>query len=44
MQVVDEPGLYDTDVIAWANRQAALLRAGRFAELDIDHIAVVAAP
>jgi hypothetical protein len=39
MQVVDEPGLYDTDVIAWANRQAALLRAGRFGELDIEHIA-----
>jgi len=30
--------LYD-DVIAWANQQAALLRAGRWDLLDIDNIA-----
>ena len=30
---------YDGDVVAWANEQARLLRAGRFAELDIEHIA-----
>ena len=30
---------YDTDVIAWANEQAALLRAGDFAALDLEHIA-----
>ncbi len=30
---------YDGDVVAWANEQAALLRAGRFTELDIEHIA-----
>lgn len=30
---------YDRDVVAWANEQAALLRAGRFSELDIEHIA-----
>jgi hypothetical protein len=30
---------YDTDVVAWANEQAALLRAGKFSELDIEHIA-----
>jgi hypothetical protein len=30
---------YDTDVVAWANEQAALLRSGRFSELDIEHIA-----
>lgn len=30
---------YESDVIAWANEQACLLRAGRFAELDIEHIA-----
>lgn len=30
---------YDGDVVAWANEQAALLRAGRFSELDIEHIA-----
>jgi hypothetical protein len=31
--------LYDTDVVAWANEQARLLRAGRFDQLDIEHIA-----
>lgn len=30
---------YDGDVVAWANEQAALLRAGRFSELDIEHLA-----
>ncbi|MFA7239887.1 MAG: DUF29 domain-containing protein [Sulfuricellaceae bacterium] len=30
---------YDKDVVAWANEQAALLRNGRFSELDIEHIA-----
>ncbi|MDB6082444.1 MAG: hypothetical protein JWN43_325 [Gammaproteobacteria bacterium] len=30
---------YDKDVIAWANEQAALLRAGEFAALDIEHVA-----
>ena len=30
---------YDQDVVLWANEQAALLRAGRFAELDIANIA-----
>ncbi len=30
---------YESDVIAWANEQVRLLRAGRFAELDIEHIA-----
>ncbi|MGO9740635.1 MAG: DUF29 domain-containing protein [Roseiarcus sp.] len=30
---------YDRDVILWAQEQSALLRAGRFAELDIEHIA-----
>lgn len=30
---------YDTDIVAWAEEQAALLRAGRLAELDIAHIA-----
>jgi Domain of unknown function DUF29 len=29
---------YGTDIVAWANEQAALLRAGRFSELDIEHI------
>ena len=30
---------YETDVIAWAIEQACLLRAGKFATLDIEHIA-----
>jgi len=30
---------YDADIIAWANEQARLLRAGRFADLDIEHVA-----
>ena len=30
---------YDADVVAWSSEQAALLRAGRFSELDIEHLA-----
>ena len=30
---------YDRDFYAWANRQAALLRAGKVAEADLAHIA-----
>ncbi len=30
---------YDRDVILWSQEQARLLRAGRFAELDIEHLA-----
>lgn len=30
---------YDQDIIAWANEQAAHLRAGRFDLLDLEHIA-----
>jgi hypothetical protein len=30
---------YEQDVVAWANEQAALLRAGQFSALDIEHIA-----
>lgn len=30
---------YEQDVVAWANEQARLLRAGRFDQLDIEHIA-----
>ena len=30
---------YDQDVVAWAREQAALLRAGRFGEIDVEHIA-----
>ncbi|MFP4247786.1 MAG: DUF29 domain-containing protein [Halochromatium sp.] len=35
----EQSATYEADVIAWANHQAALLRAGRFHELDIEHIA-----
>ena len=31
--------LYDRDFYAWANEQAALLRAGRLSEADIQHVA-----
>ena len=30
---------YDQDVVAWANEQAALLRAGKLTAIDIEHIA-----
>jgi hypothetical protein len=30
---------YEQDVVAWAYEQAALLRAGKLATLDIEHIA-----
>ncbi|OCA53039.1 DUF29 domain-containing protein [Photorhabdus namnaonensis] len=30
---------YETDVVAWANEQAALLRDGKFSEIDIANIA-----
>ncbi len=30
---------YDGDIVAWANEQAALLRAGLFSQLDIEHLA-----
>ena len=36
---LETPSLYDTDFYAWANRQAALLRAGRLGEADVANIA-----
>jgi hypothetical protein len=30
---------YESDVITWANEQAALIRAGQFEMLDLEHIA-----
>jgi hypothetical protein len=30
---------YESDVVAWANEQASLIRAGRFDRLDLEHIA-----
>src|SRR5271169_5894026 len=29
---------YDKDVIRWSQKQARLLRAGRFTELDVEHL------
>ena len=34
-----DPTLYDRDFYAWANEQAALLRAGKLADADLAHIA-----
>ncbi len=31
--------VYERDVILWSEEQARLLRAGRFSELDIEHVA-----
>jgi hypothetical protein len=36
---VSNIGKYDSDFYAWATEQAALLRAGRLSEADIEHIA-----
>jgi hypothetical protein len=36
---LDSAARYETDVVAWANAQAQLLRAGRWDRLDIEHIA-----
>jgi len=30
---------YETDIVAWTNEQAQLVRAGRFELLDLEHIA-----
>ena len=31
--------LYDTDIVAWSEQQAALLRSGRLSEIDVLNIA-----
>lgn len=36
---MSKSALYDRDFYAWANEQAALLRAGKLAAADIEHIA-----
>jgi hypothetical protein len=36
---MSDPTLYDRDFYAWANEQAALLRAGQLSAADIQHIA-----
>ncbi len=35
---VRESCLYEQDVYAWSRAQALLLRAGRFADLDLEHL------
>lgn len=30
---------YQTDIVAWANEQAALIRSGKFSQLDLENIA-----
>jgi hypothetical protein len=38
-QIRSKPNLlYDEDFYAWSRQQAALLRDGRFAELDLEHL------
>ncbi|MGB8843229.1 MAG: DUF29 domain-containing protein [Aliidongia sp.] len=36
---MSDPSLYDRDFYAWANEQAALLRAGKLSAADIENIA-----
>ncbi len=36
---MSKSALYDQDFYAWANEQAALLRAGKLSAADIEHIA-----
>ena len=30
---------YENDIVAWANEQAQLIRAGKFDQLDLEHLA-----
>lgn len=38
-QTTQDNDLYARDIVAWAERQAHLLRAGRLGELDVAHLA-----
>jgi Domain of unknown function DUF29 len=38
-KTLDKPSLYETDYVAWLEEQAAHLRAGRLAALDIENVA-----
>ena len=38
-KALDQPSLYDTDYVAWLAEQAAHLRAGRLAALDVANVA-----
>jgi hypothetical protein len=39
-KALDQPSLYDTDYVAWLAEQAARLRAGRLAALDVENVAL----
>jgi Domain of unknown function DUF29 len=39
-KALDKPSLYDTDYVAWLEQQAAHLRAGRVAALDVENVAL----
>jgi len=36
---MSQKSLYETDLVAWSERNAELLRAGRFSEVDIENVA-----
>jgi hypothetical protein len=38
-KTLEKPSLYDTDFVAWLEQQAAHLRAGQLAALDIENVA-----
>ena len=38
MHTTATPTLYDTDLSAWAAHNAGLLRAGKFSDLDVEHL------
>lgn len=37
--MTETKSLYESDLAAWSDRTAELLRAGRFSEVDIEHVA-----
>jgi Domain of unknown function DUF29 len=39
-KTLDKPSLYDADYVAWLEEQAAHLRAGRLAALDVENVAL----
>jgi Domain of unknown function DUF29 len=38
-KTLDKPSLYETDFVAWLEEQAAHLRAGRLAALEVENVA-----
>lgn len=39
MDIAMTTHMYETDIVAWANEQAQLVRTGQFGLLDLEHIA-----